>query len=64
MHQLDHVKPKHDLNSHVPMLEAYRRMLRMWMTCSDRHNLSKEDVIRITAVYHGTGRDTAEEHET
>lgn len=61
MHQLDHVKPKHDLNSHVPMLEAYRRMLRMWMACSDRHNLTKEDVIRITAAFGGDSADAGGE---
>jgi uncharacterized protein YfbU (UPF0304 family) len=53
MRQFEHLMPEHDLNSHTPMLSIYRKMLRVWMACSDRYNLSKEDIIRIIATKDG-----------
>jgi len=37
-------------NSHSPMLIRYRRMLEAWENSSDKYNLSKEDLIRITTT--------------
>jgi uncharacterized protein YfbU (UPF0304 family) len=34
-------------NSHCPMLNSYRRMLDVWGICSNKNELSKEDIIRI-----------------
>ena len=36
-----------DFNSHMPSLATYRRMLPAWEASDDRHNLSKEDLMRI-----------------
>lgn len=36
-----------DLNSGLPMLPKYRKMLREWNMCSDRFSLGKEDLERI-----------------
>lgn len=37
-------------NSHMPMLELYRRMIGEWKQSSDRYNLTKDDIIRITSA--------------
>ena len=37
-----------DLNSHCPMLDGYRSMLREWKRSDDRNELTKEDIRRIT----------------
>lgn len=39
-----------DFNSHRPMLDRYRRMLREWRACADRANLTRDDIRRITAA--------------
>jgi uncharacterized protein YfbU (UPF0304 family) len=38
-----------DFNSHVPVLDAYRRMLGAWSRSTYRYNLSRDDIIRIVA---------------
>lgn len=46
------LKPEYGLNSHVPMLDSYRRMLKVWNVSQDKYNLKREDIIRIaTARY-------------
>lgn len=40
-----------DFNSHFPMLDVYRRVLREWNKSVDKNNLSKEDLIRITSAW-------------
>jgi len=40
---------KPDLNSHMPMLDRYRSMLKRWRQSADKHQLSKDDVVRIIA---------------
>ncbi len=37
-------------NSHMPLIEAYRRMLNAWRTSEDLINLSKTDIERILAA--------------
>jgi uncharacterized protein len=37
-------------NSHLPMLNPYRRMLSAWNESANKHNLTKDDVARITSV--------------
>lgn len=39
-----------DLNSHMPVLDKYRRMLTEWRTSDDKFNLTKEEVVRITSA--------------
>lgn len=39
-----------NFNSHMPILDIYRRMLREWEKCPDKYNLSKDDIIRITSA--------------
>jgi uncharacterized protein YfbU (UPF0304 family) len=41
-----------DFNSHIPLLGAYRRMLREWlpMPSERRYNLTRDDIVRITAA--------------
>jgi uncharacterized protein len=39
-----------DLNSHFPALGGYRKMLSEWRNCENPYHLSKDDIIRITAV--------------
>lgn len=36
-----------DLNSHIPMLPTYRRMLEKWRLSENQNSLTKEDIIRI-----------------
>ena len=36
-----------DLNSHMPTLGKYRNMLAEWARCSDKYNLSTEDMLRM-----------------
>lgn len=44
-------------NSHMPVVERYRRQLTEWKKCADRHELSREDVIRIAqAAIHPENR--------
>jgi uncharacterized protein YfbU (UPF0304 family) len=38
-----------DLNSHLPKLESYRRMLQRWESSVDQYNLGKDDILRIVA---------------
>jgi uncharacterized protein len=47
MGQFEEVRPKHGMNSHCPMLDIYRDMLKAWNESADKHDLSKEDIIRI-----------------
>ena len=46
---------KGDLRSQVPMLDLYREMLREWVKSSNKIKLTREDIIRITAVGHPPG---------
>ncbi len=39
-----------DLNSHWPMLESYRKMLREWHNSTDRMALTRDDVGRIISA--------------
>jgi uncharacterized protein YfbU (UPF0304 family) len=39
-----------DLNSHMPMLAKYRRMLSEWEKSQDNHNLTKQDILRIISA--------------
>jgi len=41
------------LNSQVPMLGVYRRMLWEWEKCADKHNLQHDDTVRIQAAQCG-----------
>ncbi|MDP9379776.1 MAG: YfbU family protein [Chloroflexota bacterium] len=36
-------------NSHIPLLNTYRRMLREWEQSTYKYNLTKDDIIRITS---------------
>lgn len=36
-------------NSHMPMLDTYRRMLAAWKQSPDQHNLTRDDLVRIVA---------------
>lgn len=36
-----------DYNSHCPMLDKYRKMLKSWEESSNKHNLTKSEIIRI-----------------
>jgi len=40
----------HDLNSHFPVLEGYRQMLREWQASAEKYNLTGDDVRRILAA--------------
>ncbi len=39
-----------DLNSHMPVLDQYRRMLSEWNASEDRHELTLDDIRRITSA--------------
>lgn len=39
-----------DFNSHVPMIETYKRRLGEWNKSADRLHLSKDDIVRILAA--------------
>jgi uncharacterized protein YfbU (UPF0304 family) len=39
-----------DYNSHLPLLDSYRAMLREWRPLPDKFNLSKEEIERITSA--------------
>jgi uncharacterized protein len=39
-----------NFNSHAPMLEPYRRMLREWNSSTNKMHLTKVDLIRITSA--------------
>jgi uncharacterized protein YfbU (UPF0304 family) len=54
MEGFEDMKPEHGLNSHIPMLDTYRKMLKSWNISAKKHKLSKEDIIRIAeASYSG-----------
>lgn len=38
-----------DFNSHLPMLRKYKRMLAAWNDINNKHRLTKEEMILITA---------------
>ncbi len=42
--------PNNDFNSHAPRLDRYRRMVKRWKDCADKHSLKKEDILRIMAA--------------
>lgn len=45
----DRLKGK-DLNSHMPTLERYGKMLTSWKQSADTHNLTTEDFVRIAGA--------------
>jgi uncharacterized protein YfbU (UPF0304 family) len=47
MGDFDNLKPEPGFNSHFPMLDTYRRMLKVWNMSVDKYRLSKEEIIRI-----------------
>lgn len=55
MGRFTELKPEHGLNSHVPMLDAYRKMLKVWNMSRDKYNLSKEDIIKIANARYAKG---------
>jgi len=44
---LDHSE---DFNSHAPSLDRYRRMVEQWKVSSDKHDLQKDDIVRIISA--------------
>ena len=42
-----HLERADDFNSHCPVLDRYRSMLSEWKQSEKKHELSKEDIIRI-----------------
>ena len=41
---------KGDLNSHTPMLDYYRQMLKEWEKSPNKMKLTRDDIIRLTSV--------------
>jgi len=39
-----------DFNSHIPRIHRYQKMLREWQLSSDKFELTKDDIIRITSA--------------
>ncbi len=48
-HRFENLKIK-DLNSHIGMLDVYRRMLTEWRRSKNKYNLAEEDLNRIVAA--------------
>ena len=50
MKDFEDMKPEHGLNSHIPMLDIYRKMLKAWNASADKYKLTRDDIIRITLI--------------
>jgi uncharacterized protein YfbU (UPF0304 family) len=47
--RLQDLKHTDGLNTHMPYIGYYRRMLEEWNKSSDKYNLTKADIVRITS---------------
>jgi len=63
MEGFEELRPKklEQYNSHFPMLPIYRRMLLVWNACSDKNNLSEQDIQRIAEARSPTKKQTLED---
>lgn len=48
--KFENLRNSNGYNSHTPMLSRYRRMVEAWQDSSNKYDLSKEDLIRITSA--------------
>lgn len=52
MEQFADLMPETGLNSHVPALSIYRRMLRAWNMSKSKYHLTREDIMRVAHAWH------------